>query len=280
MSFYNSMIEKLTDLFNKTKESNIGKLFYVTAKQFDDLKSTLNTIDEWRDVDNARGLHLDKLGVEIVQEYRNGQTDEQYRLRIKTKIIANLSRGDIESINTVLDVYMGEHFLGLEEGWRDHKEPAALMANITGGIELFPFALAKRIKAGGVAFYVVYNPGTEEVLVIDGTYDFPVFYKECGEFSGEANVLPYEEENMEVVDDSYTFGVEYEVSEAHVEILEDEQKVEDDSYGFLVGYKACGELEIMSAGISAFEGSMSVEPTIYHFQVDYPECGEFVAEGE
>ncbi|WP_100523406.1 hypothetical protein [Mycobacteroides abscessus] len=157
MSFFDEMISKLTDLFKKTKESNIGKLFFVIGRQFDDLKFTLDRMDEWRDIDNAQGVHLDKLGSEIVQEYRNGQTDEQYRLRIKTKIIANLSKGDIETINNVLSTFIGDSFIGVKEMWSIQDplidpEPAGILIT-TETHTPFPAGVIGRVTAGGISVY-------------------------------------------------------------------------------------------------------------------------------
>lgn len=157
MSFFDEMISKLADLFKKTKESNIGKIFLVVTKQFDDLKFTLDRMDEWRDIDNAKGVHLDKLGSEIVQEYRNGQTDEEYRLRIKTKIIANLSKGDMETINNVLSTFLGDQFISVKEMWsvQDpliNPEPAGILIT-TETHTPFPAGVIGRVTAGGISVY-------------------------------------------------------------------------------------------------------------------------------
>lgn len=164
MSFYDLMISKLTDVFNKAKESNVGKLFSIIAKQLDDLEFTLRRMDEWRDIDNAKGVHLDRLGSEIVQEFRNGQSDEEYRLRIKTKIIANLSKGDIETINNVLQMFLGDSFIGVREMWSIDDpliEPEPVGILITTKIHVpFPAGVIGRVTAGGISVYwhIIFEP--------------------------------------------------------------------------------------------------------------------------
>ncbi|APC65613.1 hypothetical protein AAV35_14225 [Salimicrobium jeotgali] len=157
MNFYKNMISKLTDLFQKDDDSNIAKLFNVVSRQLEDMKQTLETMEEWRDIDQAQGVQLDKLGGEIVQEFRNGQTDEQYRLRIKTKIIANISKGDVETINDVLTTFLGDKFIGVSEMWSLDDpiippEPAGIL--ITTRVQNpFPAGVIGRVTAGGVTIY-------------------------------------------------------------------------------------------------------------------------------
>ena len=134
------MLEKIPDTFSKKKESKTAKLFKLIADEMESLKDTLETIQSYRDIDQAQGQALDRIG-DNVNEQRRGNNDFDYRTFIKTNIIANRSKGDIETINEVLSVLMGDSYLGLRELWNDERydnEDAAIairMRNLDDLIE-------------------------------------------------------------------------------------------------------------------------------------------------
>jgi len=95
------MLRRLTDVFRKNLDSNIGKLMAIFAEQLQKLEQTVQRVEEWRDIDKAEGTTLDRIG-ENVGQPRGVATDEIYRILIKSKIARNLSKGDINTIITVL----------------------------------------------------------------------------------------------------------------------------------------------------------------------------------
>lgn len=95
------MLRRLTDVFRKDPDSNIGKLMAIFAAQLRKLEQTVQRVEEWRDIDKAEGTTLDRIG-ENVGQSRGVATDEIYRILIKSKIARNLSKGDINTIITVL----------------------------------------------------------------------------------------------------------------------------------------------------------------------------------
>lgn len=95
------MLRRLTDVFRKDPDSNIGKLMAIFAEQLQKLEQTVQRVEEWRDIDKAEGTTLDRIG-ENVGQPRGVATDEIYRILIKSKIARNLSKGDINTIITVL----------------------------------------------------------------------------------------------------------------------------------------------------------------------------------
>ena len=150
------MLGALPDVFHKREDSNIGKLLDIFAQEFGDVKNTLETTEQWRDVDQAEGKVLDRIG-KNVQESRGQKIDEKYRQFIKTKIRANLSPGDIETINSIARVFVGERFQGLQEGWQFEPlfdtEPAAIRLDIDAdmlGMNPLPFDAVDRVVAGGI----------------------------------------------------------------------------------------------------------------------------------
>jgi len=95
------MLWRLTDVFRKDPESNVGKLMAIFADQLQKLEQTVQRVEQWRDIDQAKGTTLDRIG-ENVGQPRGVATDEIYRILIKSKIARNLSKGDINTIITVL----------------------------------------------------------------------------------------------------------------------------------------------------------------------------------
>jgi len=157
MSILNEMLGKLTDVFSKSPSSNIGKLLSIASEQIEEIRDTLNTVDEWKDIDKAKGKGLDRIGQDIVREYRGDLTDEEYRMRIKTKIQANLSKGDIETINEITRVFLDDSLIGTRELWSIEdeifeKEPAAVLIS-TKEHTPFPVGVIGRVVAGGVNIY-------------------------------------------------------------------------------------------------------------------------------
>lgn len=158
MNFLNDLLKKLTDVFNKNADSNIGKIFQIVSNQMNDMQSTLDTMEIWRDIDLAEGVVLDRIGYEILQEPRGGVSDEEYRLKIKTRIIVNyLSDGDIETIIKLLEVYLGDHVINVQTAANVNEgpfagQPATLIITLKVHDEIIfvPFQEISRVLVGGV----------------------------------------------------------------------------------------------------------------------------------
>ncbi len=124
-----NFIRRLTDNYKKKPDSNIGKLFEVVDRELEELKKALETTGEYRAIDLATGVTLDNIGKNVLLE-RDGMDDITYRLFLKTKIRSNLSCGQIETINEIMQVILGnEYYLGLKEVFSDSSysnEPAAI----------------------------------------------------------------------------------------------------------------------------------------------------------
>lgn len=98
---------------------------------------------------------------------------------IKIQCILNLSEGDIDTMNQIMDAYMSNDFIGFEEGWREF-EPATLLLNIRATAKTIPDTLIKRIKTAGVGIYIFLNELNEFILLYAGTYAWQLNYKICG----------------------------------------------------------------------------------------------------
>ncbi|GAB6990846.1 hypothetical protein [Paenibacillus pini] len=118
------MMMRLTDVFNKNPNSNIGKLISILHGQLNDLNDTFETIREWRNIDKARGTTLDRFGSNIVQP-RGAATDEVYRVLLKSKIARNLSKADINTIIRVLALALDCDYsdIRIKPKYNDPNEP-------------------------------------------------------------------------------------------------------------------------------------------------------------
>ena len=91
------MLSKLTGAYNKNPDSMIGRLFHIFAMALWGVQDTLQVISLWRDIDNAKGVTLDRTGRNFGVA-RSGASDPFYRLMIKTKVTALLSGGDVDTV--------------------------------------------------------------------------------------------------------------------------------------------------------------------------------------
>lgn len=146
---YREAWERLPERFRK--ENNL-KLYYVLYGGFDEVFAALDEIRMSRDLDKAYGKTLDKIGANVGQ-FRLDEDDDLYRQLIKVRIIANLSLGNIPTINKVLSVLTKDVYLGLREAWDKteyQNEPAKIVVNLSRSIENYPIELIERIKSAGV----------------------------------------------------------------------------------------------------------------------------------
>lgn len=99
MSIYKDMIRKLTDVFTKNENSNIGKILLIASEQIDQLNDAFTTIEDWRDINQAEGATLDAIGHNVGQQ-RGKASDEIMRILIKARVARNNSDG---TFNKMID---------------------------------------------------------------------------------------------------------------------------------------------------------------------------------
>lgn len=163
-------LSKLTDVFRKSKDSNIGKLFALVDEEINQLKSTLTKTEEWRDLYKAEGTTLDLMG-ENLNQPRGQTSDEIYRVLIRGKSALNLADGTMNKVIEVLSLTLDCHPSEIEiKTLREtgDNEPAALMITKAPlealnrvGMSPHQFAqLAQKTAAGGVRIALVNFQGT------------------------------------------------------------------------------------------------------------------------
>jgi len=166
--------------YARDEDSNNYKLLKMIASNSVENLAIQQTILKYWDVDQAEGYGLDRLGKDEGIS-RGSWDDEEYRKMIKIQCLLNLSEGDIETMNKIMDAYMGHDFIGFEEGWREF-EPATLLLNVRTSAKTIPDSLIKKIKVAGVGIYIFLNELNEFLILHGGTYSWQINHKICGRF--------------------------------------------------------------------------------------------------
>lgn len=110
-----------------------------------------------RSIETAVGEQLDGLGA-IVGEARGGRDDDSYRIRIRARILLNLSSGRADEILRILRLVTPLVLTLTDE------TPGAVSIAVTGGPAELPddlFAVAVEAKAAGIRMFLVYDSGTD-----------------------------------------------------------------------------------------------------------------------
>ncbi len=198
-----TLLERMPRHFTRAKDSNNYKLLSIIAENGVENLAIQQTILKYWDVDQAEGFGLDRLGKDEGIS-RGGWDDEEYRKMIKIQCILNLSEGDIGTMNQIMDAYMGNDFIGFEEGWKEF-EPATLLLNIRATAKTIPDTLVKRIKTAGVGIYILLNELNEFILLHAGTYAWQINYKICSRFKTAPTHGALGKEIINVIDGIYGF---------------------------------------------------------------------------
>lgn len=154
---YEEAFNRLPERFRKP---NNEKLYYVLyGYSFDEMEEALEGVESSRDIKRATGKSLDYLGANV-GEFRRGQDDERYRLLIQTRILANLSMGDIPTINKIMSILFEKNYLGIEEGYLDnlflYKESASIKLYMDGDSPDLPYDTLDRIRAAAIRVMIEY----------------------------------------------------------------------------------------------------------------------------
>ena len=152
---YKRVFDRLPDNYSRRDQVNNKGLHKIVYSELEEIFEVFNDIKFFRNIDNAYGKTLDYIGSNVQQLRDINQDDDQYRLMIKTKIIANLSQGDIETINTVATALIGDNLIKIKETWSDpiyNDDIAGLVLEIDSKTPRVPRAISQ-VKAAGVKLY-------------------------------------------------------------------------------------------------------------------------------
>lgn len=181
MSRLQPLLDRVPSHFARDVDSNNYKLLSLIAQNSEDNRQLYETILKFWDIDQAAGIGLDRLGKDEGIS-RGRMNDQEYRKMIKIQSMMNLSEGDIPTMNLIMDAYLGEHFLGFEEGWINYQRPATLILETRPSENPLPFLLVNKIKTAGV--------GVIQVEILNPNE--PVLYQGAACLSGEiTTIYPY-----------------------------------------------------------------------------------------
>ena len=155
---WNKVFDRLPDNYSGEGQINNRKLHQIVYEELEEVKKVFEDIRRNHDIDYATGKSLDLIGSNVLQYRGVDENDERYRQMIKTKIIANLSQGDIETINEVATVLLGDNFKGIKETWnleRYNNEPAGLVLTMKNQAKILMTNAIDRAVAGGVGIKYV-----------------------------------------------------------------------------------------------------------------------------
>lgn len=100
----------------------------IVSEELDDIKITYRKIQDWRDIEQAEGVALDKEGQDLLQ-FRGEVNDEIYRVLIASRIARNKATGTynnmIEVLSLALNVDPSE--IVIEEGEQGEAQTIALI---------------------------------------------------------------------------------------------------------------------------------------------------------
>lgn len=94
---FDNLAKNLPDCYKKDDNSNNFKILEIDRIENNNLRATLNSINEIFDIDNATGSTLDMYGERFGQQ-RGSASDSQYRIMIKSKIVRSYCDGSYKNI--------------------------------------------------------------------------------------------------------------------------------------------------------------------------------------
>lgn len=126
-------------------------------------------------------------------------------------------------------------------------------------------------------FEILINAGA--IIISNDTYHYPVYYPY--QPVGEKMFSLINSENIEVVDNTYTYIVDYPVPEKVSGIVDGEEiAVANDTYNYIKEFLETGVMETLSKTVETQISSVFSNQDSYGYKKIYPVCGEFVTGGE
>lgn len=278
-----TIVERMPRHFAREPDTNNYKLLKIIAQHSEDNRALYDTVLKYWDVDQAEGVGLDRLGKDEGIS-RGSWDDEEYRKMIKIQCIVNLSEGDIDVINLILDAYMGDGFIGIEDGW-SYIEPASIIAHVSKCAQTLPSGLIGRIKAAGVRFYWLLSMGLEKLIMSHFQYHYPIYYEKCGELVTYPIVGLGLQSTIGLADYQYKYPIYYKPSDTfqtHLtpgQVFDDSLSLEHHQSRYPIYYPTT---DTFNTDLLAGDGDKS-DTQITHnsaaMTVPFLACGTFLAGG-
>jgi hypothetical protein len=191
MAEIDDSLERLPHTYEKRKDPappyqwKLWRFLSIFTREIDQLKQAKEDLRIIRDIDQATGMTLDRIGTNV-QQSRGKTEDSVYKTLIKTKIARNINQGDVNNLIEVIAVSMGckQSEVEVIEKWTlSTPEPAGLVikppiqALLNIGLTPAQFTpLMGRMTAGGVSVDGLYRGSFR----FSTTYNQPVYNSDKG----------------------------------------------------------------------------------------------------
>ena len=186
----------LTDLLNELPaalsngpDSNNAKLLSVLADDMVDMQELIDQVNLWRDITNAKGGWLDKIGTDWGVA-RNGFDDDFYRFMIRTKQLQRQVDGSYNSIIKLIAESLGANYSEINVTPVKDEPNAIEVTNIPAGyidsqrkeklvLDQIRSSVAAGIRVAGIGFQktvkstLYYAMQFQTTQVIESTMSVP-----------------------------------------------------------------------------------------------------------
>ncbi|WP_258115470.1 hypothetical protein [Levilactobacillus yiduensis] len=190
----------LTDLLNELPaalsngpDSNNAKLLSVLADDMVDMQELIDQVNLWRDITNAKGGWLDKIGTDWGVA-RNGFDDDFYRFMIRTKQLQRQVDGSYNSIIKLIAESLGANYSEINVTPVKDEPNAIEVTNIPAGyidsqrkeklvLDQIRSSVAAGIRVAGIGFQktvkstLYYAMQFQTTQVIESTMSVPQLKK-------------------------------------------------------------------------------------------------------
>lgn len=143
------VVDALNRLLQQYKDKDrIRALIETDGERTQQLEDVLQVLNVERTLDDADGIQLDRLG-DILGIDRNGLSDEDYRTRLRIKVIQNISNGEPDRLINVYAFLLEATQVQYQE---HYPAGVALMANapVIAGQETLIYTEIQNISPAGV----------------------------------------------------------------------------------------------------------------------------------
>lgn len=208
------ILDLLPYKYNKRETSNNYKIVKLLEEVVGGIIKHQQEVKASNDIDNAEGKVLDLVGSNYSQPREPGQPDDEYRLFIKTKIAADMSQGDIETLNEIAETILGGNFIGIKETWSDpsYKEDiAGIVIKIKPELKRLP-KIMHRVRAAGVSLYYEMMLKDEEVIIENSKIEYGTRYPMTHETSTASKRVDGNKNEVEVVNKYIKAKTNYEMA--------------------------------------------------------------------
>ncbi len=149
----------------KDKEDITG-LQAAYIEQLQILENKLHDFYDRLDIDKSEGVQLNGIG-EIIGLDRNGMTDSEYRVRLKSKILENLSSGTAETIIQIFNLLTGSTVTDFRDIYPAAYQIYGNIAIDTSQVQLI-WELLEAASIGGVRVEAIGRYDPDNSFAMDG----------------------------------------------------------------------------------------------------------------